>query len=312
MAAFSHTPVLLEQCIQALALKEGATYVDCTLGGGGHSREILERTQSARLIGVDKDEEALTAAGDVLKGFGERVKLVKSDFSDITAILSEAGVQSVDGVLMDLGVSSWQLDSFQRGFSYRAEDAPLDMRMDRSQALNAHDVVNSYPQERIAKLLREYGEEKFAGRIASNIVRARQAAPLETCGELVKLIYDSIPAPARRTGGHPAKRTFQAIRIEVNGELEMLERAVSGWVQALSPGGRIAVITFHSLEDRIVKHTLRRLESPCICDPRSPLCTCGKKPQIKILTKKPIEADEQELKSNSRSQSAKLRAAERI
>lgn len=308
---FRHVPVMLEECMQALDLRDGNIYVDCTLGGGGHSREILSRTDG-RLIAIDKDEDALHAASQRLAEFGDRVTYVKSDYRDVPYILAQAGVEKVDGVLMDLGVSSYQLDHMERGFSYRGEDAPLDMRMDRSQALTAVEVVNTYDERKLTEILKEYGEEKFAKGIAGNIVRARAIKPLETCGELVEIIYRSIPAAARRTGGHPAKRTFQAIRIEVNGELEHLRQAVVDWSRSLNCGGRIAVITFHSLEDRIVKHAFRDLEIDCICDKRLPVCVCDKVQELEVLTKKPIEASAEELERNSRSQSAKLRVAKKV
>lgn len=308
---FRHVPVMLEECMQALNLGNGKIYVDCTLGGGGHSQEILRRTDG-RLIAVDKDEDAIQAASQRLAEFGKRVTYVKSDYCDVPYILEQAGVEKVDGVLMDLGVSSYQLDHMERGFSYRGEDAPLDMRMDRSQELTAAEVVNTYDERKLTEILREYGEEKFARNIAGNIVQARAAKRLETCGELVEIVYRSIPAAARRTGGHPAKRTFQAIRIEVNGELEHLKQAVVDWSRALKPDGRIAVITFHSLEDRIVKHAFRDLEIDCVCDKRLPVCVCGKVQELEVLTKKPIEASAEELERNSRSQSAKLRVAKRV
>lgn len=308
---FKHIPVMLEECMQALDLRNDKIYVDCTLGGGGHSFEILKRT-NARLIAVDKDEDAIAAATERLKEFGNRVTFVRSDYREVTNILVQAGISRVDGVLMDLGVSSYQLDHMERGFSYRGEDAPLDMRMDRSQDLTAYRVVNEYDEKRLAEILRDYGEEKFAKKIAANIVRARAEVPVRTCGDLVQIVYRSIPAAARRTGGHPAKRTFQAIRIEVNGELEHLYQAVVDWSRALNQDGRIAVITFHSLEDRIVKHAFRELEKDCICDKRLPVCVCDKVQELEILTKKPIEASEEELERNSRSQSAKLRVARRV
>lgn len=308
---FRHVPVMLEECMQALNLGNGKIYVDCTLGGGGHSQEILRRTDGS-LIAVDKDEDAIRAASQRLAEFGKRVTYVKSDYCDVPYILEQAGVEKVDGVLMDLGVSSYQLDHMERGFSYRGEDAPLDMRMDRSQELTAAEVVNTYDERKLTEILREYGEEKFARNIAGNIVQARAAKRLETCGELVEIVYRSIPAAARRTGGHPAKRTFQAIRIEVNGELEHLKQAVVDWSRALKPDGRIAVITFHSLEDRIVKHAFRDLEIDCVCDKRLPVCVCGKVQELEVLTKKPIEASAEELERNSRSQSAKLRVAKRV
>lgn len=309
---FSHIPVMLEECLTGLNLEEGKTYVDCTLGGGGHSSEILRRTRTSKLIGIDKDEDALKAAGQRLKEFSDRVRLIRSDFKETEEILKEAGTEKVDGVLMDLGVSSFQLDCFERGFSYRAEEAPLDMRMDQRQTLTAETVVNTYDRQRLISVLRDYGEEKFAPRIADFMVKERETKPLHTCGELVDLIYRAIPAPARRTGGHPAKRTFMALRIEVNGELANLKEAVRKWTMALNEGGRICVITFHSLEDRIVKHLFKELESDCICPPGMPVCRCNKMQEIEILTKRPIEPSEQEKSNNPRAESAKLRIAKKI
>ena len=311
-SAFSHVPVLLEECLTGLDLREGKTYVDCTLGGGGHSLEILRRTKTAKLIGVDKDEDALRAAGERLKEFSDRITLIRRDFKETEAILQEAGVRRVDGVLMDLGVSSFQLDCFERGFSYRAEEAPLDMRMDRRQALTAEIVVNTYDRQQLIRVLREYGEEKFAPRIADFILREREEKPIRTCGELVDLIYRAIPAPARRTGGHPAKRTFMALRIEVNGELANLKEAVRNWTMALNEGGRICVITFHSLEDRIVKHLFKELESDCVCPPGMPVCRCDKMQEIEILTKRPVEPGAEEKEQNPRAESAKLRIAKKV
>jgi len=302
---------MLGECMELLNLKEGGVYADCTLGGGGHSFEILSRTRTARLLAIDKDSDALSAAKLRLSEFSNRVTYIKSDFTDVPGILAAAGVSQVDGALMDLGVSSYQLDNFGRGFSYRSEDDPLDMRMDREQRFSAYDVVNGYDTDKLSKVLWEYGEEKFSRRIAQNIARARAEKPLETCGELVKIVYESIPAAARRKGGHPAKRTFQAVRIEVNGELENLKNAVTGWAGALKTGGRLAVITFHSLEDRIVKHALRELENDCVCPTGIPVCRCDKYAELKVLTRKPVEPSAEETAANPRAQSAKLRAAEK-
>ena len=311
MDSFYHVSVLREESLENLNLKDGGVYVDCTLGAGGHSLEILKRTSSSRLICVDKDQSAIDFCREKLADYAERVTFVKSDFVNTAEILAEAGVQKVDGVLMDLGVSSPQLDDFERGFSYRAEDAALDMRMDRSQSLSAYEVVNGYTREELTRILYEYGEEKFSRKIADNIVSAREREPICTCGQLCDLIYKSIPEAARRKGGHPAKRTFQAIRIEVNGELANLKEAVENWTRALKQGGRICVITFHSLEDRIVKQTLNYMALDCICDKRAPKCVCGKVSEVEVITRKPILPSEDECRNNPRAESAKLRVAQK-
>lgn len=311
MEGFHHISVLKEESLANLKLRDGGIYADCTLGAGGHSLEILKRTRGSRLICIDKDQSAIDFCRDKLSAFSDRVTFVKSDFVRTAEILKEAGVERVDGVLMDLGVSSPQLDDFERGFSYRAEDAELDMRMDRSQKLTACDVVNGYSREELTRILFEYGEERFSRRIADNIVSAREKEPIRTCGQLRDLVSKSIPEPARRSGGHPAKRTFQAIRIEVNGELVNLRAAVEGWVRALVPGGRICVITFHSLEDRIVKQTLNYLALDCICDKRAPKCVCGKVSEVEVITRKPILPGKEECKINPRAESAKLRVAQK-
>ena len=305
---FRHISVLKEEALQGLNLADGKVYVDCTLGGGGHSLEILRRCDS-RLIAVDKDETALAYCRSKFSEYEDRVTFVKSDFKDAEDILERAGVSQVDGVLMDLGVSSPQLDDASRGFSYRAAEAKLDMRMDREQALSAYDVVNGYSGAELTKILFAYGEEKFSRRIAENIVSERAKAPIVTCGQLCDIIYRSIPEAARRHGGHPAKRTFQAIRIEVNGELANLRSALEKWVRALKRDGRIAVITFHSLEDRIVKQTFQYLALDCICDKKLPKCVCGKVSEVEVLTKKPVLPGQEELQNNPRAESAKLRVA---
>ena len=310
MKEFHHVSVLKEECLENLNLKAGGVYVDCTLGAGGHSLEILKRSD-ARLVCVDKDQSAIDFCRDKFSEFSDRVVFVKSDFVQTQEILAQAGVTRVDGVLMDLGVSSPQLDDFERGFSYRAEDAALDMRMDRSQSLSAFEVVNGYTKEELTRILFEYGEEKFSRRIAENICAARAKSPVRTCGELCDVVYRSIPEGARRKGGHPAKRTFQAIRIEVNGELVNLKSAVEQWTRALKAGGRICVITFHSLEDRIVKQTLHYLALDCICDKRAPKCVCGKVSEVEVLTRKPILPSQEELQNNPRAESAKLRVAQK-
>ena len=311
MIEFSHKPVLLEECMQGLALKSGGVYFDGTEGGGNHSFEILRRTfPDGRLIGTDLDDFAIAAATAKLAPFEGRFRIYKSNFKEYERVLEEDGTDALDGVLLDLGVSSFQLDEVSRGFTYR-QDAPLDMRMDEGAALSAEDVVNGYPQDRLARIIREYGEERFASRIAENIAKARAKARITRTGQLAKIIEESIPAKFRQ--GAPCERkTFQAIRIEVNGELEGLGEAVKGLARKLKKGGRICVITFHSLEDRIVKNVFRDMESDCICDKSLPVCVCGKKRELKQVNKKPITASEEEQKENPRSKSAKLRIAERV
>lgn len=311
MIEFSHKPVLLEECMQGLALKSGGVYFDGTEGGGNHSFEILRRTfPDGRLIGTDLDDFAIAAATAKLAPFGGRFRIYKSNFKEYERVLEEDGTDALDGVLLDLGVSSFQLDEVSRGFTYR-QDAPLDMRMDEGAALSAEDVVNGYPQDRLARIIREYGEERFASRIAENIAKTRAKARITRTGQLAKIIEESIPAKFRQ--GAPCERkTFQAIRIEVNGELEGLGEAVKGLARKLKKGGRICVITFHSLEDRIVKNVFRDMESDCICDKSLPVCVCGKKRELKQVNKKPITASEEEQKENPRSKSAKLRIAERV
>ena len=311
MIEFSHKPVLLEECMQGLALKSGGVYFDGTEGGGNHSFEILRRTfPDGRLIGTDLDDFAIAAATAKLAPFGGRFRIYKSNFKEYERVLEEDGTDALDGVLLDLGVSSFQLDEVSRGFTYR-QDAPLDMRMDEGAALSAEDVVNGYPQDRLARIIREYGEERFASRIAENIAKARAKARITRTGQLAKIIEESIPAKFRQ-GAPSERKTFQAIRIEVNGELEGLGEAVKGLARKLKKGGRICVITFHSLEDRIVKNVFRDMESDCICDKSLPVCVCGKKRELKQVNKKPITASEEEQKENPRSKSAKLRIAERV
>ena len=307
---FKHIPVMLNECLEGLNIKPDGIYVDCTLGGGGHSGEILKRlSPEGLLIGIDKDNDALAHCEEMLKDFSNK-RFVKSDYSDIAEVLSIVGVDKVDGVLMDLGVSSYQLDNGERGFSYNT-DARLDMRMNQDQSLSAYEVVNEYSQEELKRIIRDYGEDKFAANIAKNIVIERNIKPIETTGELVRIIDKSIPMACKKTGGHPAKRTFQAIRIEVNGELTLLRDSVISAVRALKKGGRIAVITFHSLEDRIVKQTMKELQEDCVCPKDFPVCVCNKRSEIRILTNKPLIATESELSVNSRSASAKLRIAEK-
>lgn len=309
---FAHIPIMPTQVLELLAPERGGIFVDGTLGGGGHGELVLKALpEGSKLIGIDRDDDALAAATKRLAPYGEKFMAVKGNFFDIKQILAELGIPGIDGMLVDLGVSSYQLDNPERGFSYH-NDAPLDMRMDQNAPLSAWTVVNEYDERRITQILRDYGEEKWASRIASFIVRERQKKPLESTFELVELIKAAIPASARRDGGHPAKRTFQAIRVEVNGELDGLEQAIEDIVSCLNPGGRAVALTFQSLEDRIVKKTFQRLQNPCTCPPSAPICICGKKPSVKILTRKPLIADDEELEYNSRAKSAKLRGAEKL
>jgi len=309
---FHHQPVLFHETLEALAIKPDGTYVDCTVGGAGHAAGIAERLGPAgRLIGFDQDDNALKAAGERLAPFGHRVQLIKTNFAAIADVIGRLGAGPVDGILMDIGVSSHQLDEAERGFSFH-QDAPLDMRMDRENPVSAATVVGEWSEEEIARILWEYGEERWGRRIAQFIVKARKQQPIRTTGQLVEIIKAAIPAAARREGGHPARRTFQAIRIAVNDELGVLERGLEGAVQVLAPGGRLAVITFHSLEDRIVKQTFARWVNPCTCPPSSPVCICGKQPLARHVTRKPITATEAELQANPRSRSAKLRVIERL
>ncbi len=309
---FSHVSVLLRECIEALQIKPNGIYVDCTTGGGGHSLEIAKRlTDGGRLIAIDRDEDALRAAGKRLADFADRVTFVHSNYAMLQSVLADLGIPGVDGVLADLGVSSYQLDTAGRGFSYM-QDAPLDMRMDREQPLRAYDVVNTYSEEELRRILYDFGEEKLARNIAANIVKKRSERSIETTLELAELVKASMPKTAREGGHHPAKRTFQAIRIEVNSELSSIPPALDAAVHALNPGGRIAVITFHSLEDRLVKQKFAALSSGCTCPREFPVCVCGKKPVVRVITKKPVTAGEDELEVNPRSRSAKLRVAEKI
>ena len=308
---FRHESVLLDECIEALQIKEDGVYVDGTIGGAGHAQKVCERLSGrGRLVGIDRDEDAIAAATDRLISYKDRVTILRGSYRDLPALLSGVGIREVDGILLDLGVSSYQLDSADRGFTYRT-DAPLDMRMDRRQALSAYEVVNTYGEEELYRVIRDYGEERFAGNIARNICSARKNRPIRTTQELSEIVKESIPAKMRRTGGHPAKRTFQAIRIEVNGELDGLEEALDPCIGLLREGGRLCVITFHSLEDRIVKNCFRRNESPCTCPPEFPVCVCGKKPRGIVVTRKPILPSAEEMERNPRSKSAKLRVFER-
>ena len=308
---FAHRSVMLEPCMQALAIKPDGIYVDGTAGGGGHSYEIAKRLTTGRLIAIDQDEAAIKAASAKLAPLGERAQVVRNNFRHVADVLDTLGIEAIDGILLDLGVSSYQLDTPERGFSYMA-DAPLDMRMDMRAEKNAYDVVNGYSENDLRRILFEYGEERFAGRIAARIVQARAEHPIETTGELTALIKSAIPAAARDGGHHPAKRSFQAIRIEVNAELDVIRPALEAAMARLSKGGRMAVITFHSLEDRIVKQTFADMASGCTCPKGLPVCVCGKKPAVKVISRKPILPDEEELEYNSRSRSAKLRVAEKL
>lgn len=309
---FSHKPVLFDACMQGLEIQPDGIYVDGTAGGGNHSFGIASRLgEGGRLIAIDQDEDAIRAASEKLAPFGDRVSVVRSNFCKIGNVCEALGVTAINGLLLDLGVSSYQLDTAERGFSYQA-DAPLDMRMDSRNPLTAYDVVNTYAEERLRRILYDYGEERFSARIASAILRNREQRPIQTTGELVGIVKAAIPAGARDGGHHPAKRTFQAIRIEVNAELDVIEPAIRSAVSLLKPGGRVAVITFHSLEDRIVKQTFADLASGCTCPKTLPVCVCGKKPIVRLVNRKPILPSAEELADNPRSRSAKLRIAEKL
>ena len=308
---FNHVSVLLNECLEGLNIKENGIYVDGTLGGAGHSSEILKRlSKEGRLIGIDQDTDALKAAKERLKDYSN-VTFVHSNFSNIENVLNNLNIDGVDGILMDLGVSSYQLDEGERGFSYM-KDAPLDMRMNRDKDFSAYNVINEYSEEDLYRIIRDYGEEKFARRIASFIVENRQEKNIETTLELVEIIKSAIPAKARREGPHPAKRTFQAIRIEVNSELSILNKTIEDGVGKLNKGGRMAIITFHSLEDRIVKNKFRDLAVSCRCPKEFPVCVCGEKAKVKIISRKAIEPTKEEVEINPRSRSAKLRVIEKL
>jgi len=307
---FSHKSVLLDETIESLNIKEDGIYVDGTLGGGGHSYEILKRLgPKGRLIGIDQDEDAIKAASERLKEFEDKLTIVKSNYCNIKQVLEGLNIEKVDGILLDIGVSSYQLDNLERGFSYKS-DAPLDMRMDKSASLSAKEVINEYDETELFKVIKNYGEEKFAKNIAKHIVLARKEKAIETTGELIEIIKASIPAKLQ-TGGHPAKRTFQAIRIEVNKELEVLENTIDTMIDFLKDGGRLSIITFHSLEDRIVKNKFRDNEDPCTCPKDFPVCVCGKKSKGKVITRKPIVPSDTEISENKRAKSSKLRVFER-
>lgn len=310
--AFEHVSVLLGECIEALNIRDGYTYIDATAGGGGHSLEIAKRLgKGARLIAFDRDKNAIRAASERLKDYKDKVLFVNDNFSSLDRIIKEYNIDNLGGVLADLGCSSHQFDTPERGFSYM-HDAPLDMRMDTDAPLSAYEVVNEYPEERLKRIIFDYGEEKFAPRIASKICKARETAPIRTTHELSDIIKSAIPVSARIDGPHPAKRTFQAIRIEVNSELDAIEPLIKTAAGAMLPSGRIAIISFHSLEDRIVKQSYKELAAGCTCPRDFPICVCGNKPTIKEITKKPILPTEEELAANPRSRSAKLRIAERL
>ena len=308
---FKHYSVLLEETVDGLNIKPDGIYVDGTLGGGGHAYEVCKRlNDKGRFIGIDQDEAAIEAAGARLSDFGERVTIVRSNYCDMKLQLQKLGIDKVDGIVLDLGVSSYQLDTAERGFSYRV-DAPLDMRMDRRQTMTARDIVNDYSEMDLFRIIRDYGEDKFAKNIAKHIVMEREKGPIETTGQLIEIIKRAIPMKFQKTAGHPAKRTFQAIRIELNRELEVLRDSLDDMIEMLNEDGRICIITFHSLEDRIVKGIFKKNEDPCTCPSHFPVCVCGNVSKGKVVTRKPILPSEEELEENSRSKSAKLRIFER-
>ena len=309
--AFSHKSVLLNETIEGLKIKPDGVYVDGTLGGGGHSFEIAARlNEKGRLVGIDQDEAAIEAAGNRLSEFGSRVTIVRSNYRNTKSVLASLGITGIDGMMLDLGVSSYQLDTEERGFSYRF-DTPLDMRMDQRQSLTAKNIVNEYSETELFHVIRDYGEDKFAKNIARHIVKARETKAIETTGELNEIIRAAIPAKMRAEGGHPSKRTFQAIRIECNRELEVLKESLDELIGLLNPGGRLCIITFHSLEDRIVKTAFKRAENPCTCPPNFPVCVCGRTSLGRVVSSKPILPGEEELLENARSKSAKLRIFEK-
>ncbi len=309
--AFEHKSVLLYETVDSLNIRPDGIYVDGTLGGGGHAYEVCKRLgEHGRLIGIDQDADAIAAASARLSEFQDKVTVVRSNYENIASVLHDLGIEKVDGIYLDLGVSSYQLDTASRGFTYR-EDAPLDMRMDQRNPQTAADIVNNYSEMELYRIIRDYGEDRFAKNIAKHIVRQRQEKPYETTGELIETIKAAIPAKVRATGGHPAKRTFQAIRIELNHELDVLNRSIDTMIDLLNPGGRLSIITFHSLEDRIVKKRFRDNENPCICPPEFPVCMCGRKSKGTVITRKPVVPGEEELEYNKRSKSSKLRVFER-
>lgn len=311
MAAFRHVSVLLNECIRELKIRPDGIYVDGTLGGGGHSYEIASRLTTGRLYGIDRDMDAIRAAGERLEEFEDCFTPLHGNYGNMRALLGNVGVTKVDGILLDLGVSSYQLDEAERGFSYMNPEAPLDMRMDRSEGITAEEIINTYDEQTLYEVIKTYGEERFAKAIARNITKAREKSPLKTAGDLNAVIEASIPAKSKRTGGHPAKRTYQALRIETNDELSVLKESLEGMIDLLDEGGRLCVITFHSLEDRIVKQAFKRAQEPCICPKEFPVCVCAKKSKGTIITRKPILPGEEEVEANSRAKSAKLRVFEK-
>lgn len=310
---FEHKSVLLYETIDSLNVKPDGVYVDGTLGGGGHALEVCRRLgEYGRLIGIDQDADAIAAASERLRDYEDRVTIVRSNYEEIQSVLRNLGIEKADGIYLDLGVSSYQLDTPERGFTYREDDAPLDMRMDQRNTRTAADLVNTYSEFDLYRIIRDYGEDKFAKNIAKHIVRARETKRIETTGELTEIIKGAVPAKVRAVGGHPSKKTFQAIRIELNQELEVLNNSIDTMIDLLKPGGRLAVITFHSLEDRIVKIRFRNNENPCTCPPDFPVCVCGKVSKGRVITRKPVVPSEEEIEGNKRSKSSKLRVFERI
>lgn len=309
---FKHYSVMLNETIEQLNIRPDGIYVDGTLGGAGHSSEIAKRLTTGRLIGIDQDADAIAAASERLKDYKDKVTIVRSNYAQMKEVLHNLGIEKVDGILLDLGVSSFQLDTPERGFTYRSEDAPLDMRMDDRQKLTARDIVNEYSEMELFRIIRDYGEDRFAKNIAKHIVSAREQKPIETTGELNAIIKGAIPMKVQVTGGHPSKRTYQAIRIELNHELDVLRDNLDDMIELLNDGGRCCIITFHSLEDRIVKSAFKKNENPCTCPINFPVCVCGNKSRGHVVTRKPILPSEKELEENSRSKSAKLRVFERV
>lgn len=310
---FEHKSVLLYETIDSLNVKPDGIYVDGTLGGGGHALEVCRRLgEYGRLIGIDQDADAIAAASERLRDYEDRVTIVRSNYEEIQSVLKDLGIEKADGIYLDLGVSSYQLDTPERGFTYREDDAPLDMRMDQRNTQTAADIVNTYSEFDLYRIIRDYGEDKFAKNIAKHIVKARETKRIETTGELTEIIKEAVPAKVRAVGGHPSKKTFQAIRIELNQELEVLKNSIDTMIDLLKPGGRLAVITFHSLEDRIVKIRFRNNENPCTCPPDFPVCVCGKVSKGRVITRKPVVPSEEEIEGNKRSKSSKLRVFERI
>ena len=309
---FQHTSVLLEETIEQLNIKPDGIYVDGTLGGAGHAFHVCEKLSSkGRFIGIDQDEAAIETGRERLRSFGDRVTIVRSNYVNMPQVLRELGIERVDGILLDLGVSSYQLDNAERGFTYRKDDALLDMRMDQRQDMTARDIINGYSEQELYRIIRDYGEDKFAKNIAKHIVRQREQAPIETAGQLNEIINMAIPAKVRAVGGHPAKRTYQAIRIELNKELEVLKESLDQMIDLLNDKGRLCIITFHSLEDRIVKSSFKKNENPCICPPNFPVCMCNNVSKGRVVTRKPNIPSEEELAENKRSKSSKLRVFER-